>query len=56
MWGLAGLQRGEGDEDIVRMPLEQRIAAPLCALVIEVPVHPDVSTIDADAARVITQA
>ena len=56
MWGLAGLQRGEGDEDVVRAPLEQRIAVPLCALVIEVPVHPDVSTIDADAARVITQA
>ena len=54
--GLAGVQGGEGDEDVVRMTLEQRIAGPLCALVIEVPVHPDVSSINADAAWVVTQA
>ena len=40
----------------MRVSLEQRIAAALCTLVIEVPVDPDVAAIDADAARVVTQA
>ena len=54
--GLAGLQGGEGDVDVVRTPLEQRIAVPLYVLVIEVPVDPDVTAIDANTAWVVTQA